>query len=190
MIERVLKHGSFLLYRGLAILLHSYFLFFLLTCVLFLGTSCSVLTTRPSQLMSDALSALRAAKEVQADTLSPELYRQANEWYLRGKQDYKFKNFYLAEKSLLKVKWFAEKAEYEALKNGGDRSIQMIVEDAPKAQASSYPYPAPESTPADVYDQRKAAEDLAATQSEKSGVTNTAPNPTPNISPSANSVIK
>src|SRR4051794_8128144 len=58
--------------------------------------ACSVLATRPTQEMSDAAAALRAAREVQADTLAPELYRQASEWFFKAKKEYKFKNFALA----------------------------------------------------------------------------------------------
>src|SRR5271170_5746966 len=84
--------------------------------------SCSVFATRPVQDMSDTEAALRAAKEVQADTLAPELYRQANEWFFKSKHEYKFKNFDLARTYSDKARLFAEDAEFEAIRNGGNRN--------------------------------------------------------------------
>jgi len=85
-------------------------------------------------MMSDALAALRAAKEVQADTLAPELYRQANEWYLQAQREYKFKNFYLAKIYIQKARGVAERAEIEALLNCGDRMTQAVANEFPQSQ--------------------------------------------------------
>src|SRR4051812_41542456 len=63
-----------------------------------LMAGCSIVATRPVQEMSDTQASLRAAREVQADTLSPELYRQATELYFKAKNEYKFKNFELARR--------------------------------------------------------------------------------------------
>src|SRR6185312_12007222 len=84
--------------------------------------ACALTATRPTQEMSDTGAALRAAKEVQADTLAPELYRQANEWWLKARREYKFKNFSFAKDYAAKARKFAEKAEFEAIKNGGNRT--------------------------------------------------------------------
>src|SRR5690348_3640000 len=75
---------------------------------------CSIIATRPVQEMSDATAAIRAAKEVQADTLAPEYYRQSNEWFFRAKHEYKFKNFKLAKEYADKARYLAEQAEFEA----------------------------------------------------------------------------
>src|SRR4051812_24234163 len=73
------------------------FLSSMVFCFLFqwANLGCSLLATRPLQEMSDTSAAIRAAKEVQADTLSPEFYRQSNEWFFKAKHEYKFKNFLL-----------------------------------------------------------------------------------------------
>src|SRR5690348_10262313 len=71
---------------------------------------CSIFARRPVQEMSETGAAIRAAKEVQADTLAPEFFRQANEWFFRAKHEYKFKNFHLAKEYADKARMFAEKA--------------------------------------------------------------------------------
>jgi len=71
--------------------------------------------------MSDTSSALKAAREVQADTLAPELFRQANEWFMRAKREYKLKNFQIADEYAHKARYFAEQAEFEAMRNGAKR---------------------------------------------------------------------
>jgi hypothetical protein len=134
--------------------------------------SCALTATRPTQEMSDTTAAIRAAKEVQADTLAPELYRQANEWFFRARNEYKFKNFSFADEYAKKAKKFAEQAEFEALRNGGNRTDVAPVDQSmtvnqppgsgqPPAAATPQPYayPTPEGTPADVYDERKKADD-------------------------------
>ena len=72
--------------------------------------------------MSDTVAALKAAKEVQADTLAPELYRQATEWFFRAKREYKFKNFREAFDYARKARLFAEEAEFFAIRGGGNRA--------------------------------------------------------------------
>jgi hypothetical protein len=124
------------------------------------------------QDMSDTEAALRAAKEVQADTLAPELYRQATEWWFNARKEYRFKNFALAQEDALKARRFAEQAEFEALRNGGNRTDVAPVDQAiqvPSSQPTGastpdptntpYAYPTPQGTPADVYEQRKAEDD-------------------------------
>jgi len=83
---------------------------------------CAVVSTRPTQEMADTQSAIRAAKEVQADSLAPDLYRQSNEWFFKAKREYKLKNFSFAEDYAEKAREFAEQAEFEAIKNGGNRT--------------------------------------------------------------------
>ena len=123
--------------------------------------SCSVLSTRPVQEMSDTAAAIRAAKEVQSDTLAPELYRQSNEWFFKAKREYKFKNFDLAKTYSSKARRFAEEAEFEAIRNGGNRSDAQISDPMapglsspptlplPTPSPSPYAYPTPTGVPAD-----------------------------------------
>ena len=122
--------------------------------------SCALTATRPVQEMSDTTAAIRAAKEVQADTLAPELYRQANEWFAKARKEYKFKNFSFAQEYVLRARRFAEQAEIEAIKNGGNRlDVSPADQAAPLPSASPYDYPMPEGTPADEYEKRKADDD-------------------------------
>jgi hypothetical protein len=145
-----------------------------LILLLFSG-SCSVFATRPVQDMSDTEAALRAAKEVQADTLAPELYRQANEWWFNARKEYRFKNFALAQEEAVKARRFAEQAEFEALRNGGNRTDVAPVDQAiqapstqsipsgggatPEPSSTPYAYPTPQGTPADQYEQRKTEDE-------------------------------
>jgi hypothetical protein len=84
---------------------------------------------RPIQLMSDTSAALRAAKEVSADTLAPELYRRATDAYFRATNEYRMKNFAIAEDFAKRAKRLAEEAEYEALKQGSNRTSLLPPEE-------------------------------------------------------------
>lgn len=79
--------------------------------------------------MSDTSAALRAAKEVQADVLAPELYRLSSEWFSKSKREYRFKNFHLAQQYANKARSFAEQAEFTAIRNGGNRSVEQAISD-------------------------------------------------------------
>lgn len=126
-----------------------FFCFILLTTQLSLNISCSsLLTTRPYFVISETEAAIRAAKEVQADILAPELFRQAQEWFFSAKRNYKFKYFKLAKAECLKAKVFAEKAEFEALKNGAERtSIEAPPDQYSQDSGPSEPTPFEEETP-------------------------------------------
>jgi hypothetical protein len=124
------------------------------------SAGCSIFYTRPVQDMSNAQAAMRAAKEVQADTLAPELYRQATEQWAKAKREYKLKNFSQARDLSEQARNYAEQAEFEAVRAGGVREEPPD----PMAERTSgkfppYAYPTPTGTPADVYEQRKQQED-------------------------------
>ena len=110
---------------------------------------CAIVATRPVQEMSDTASAIRAAREVQADTLAPELYRQAGEWFLKAKNDYRMKNFSLAHDEAGKARMFAEQAEYEAMRNGGNRAASegLVSDPLGEVLPGSPPPPPPEPAP-------------------------------------------
>ena len=95
--------------------------------------------------MSDTQAALKAAREVQSDTLAPELYRNANEWFFKARQEYKLKNFKLAQEYAEKARYFAEQAEFEAIRNGGNRTDQAPAD--PIMTAPSMEQPKPEEAP-------------------------------------------
>ena len=65
--------------------------------------------------------AIRAAKEVGADVLAPELYRNSLERGQQARKEYKFKNFMQAKTLADQARVFAEKAEFESIRNGGKR---------------------------------------------------------------------
>ena len=125
--------------------------------------------TRPVQDMSDTGAAIKAAREVQSDILAPELFRQASEWFFKAKREYKFKNFKLAKEFSDKARYYAEQAEFEAIRNGATRTDQPVAdsysdksqsapEGTPQEKSSKsttpYPYPTPAGIPAEEYEQR------------------------------------
>ncbi|MFZ9595420.1 MAG: DUF4398 domain-containing protein [Bdellovibrionia bacterium] len=146
---------------------------------LLLISGCSLIATRPVHEMSQTAASIRAAKEVGADVLAPDLYRQASEYFFKAKREYKFKNFAYAEIYAKKARRLAEDAEFEAIKNGGNRTNDSVPDPLantpvtpPKELQESesqtlpavpppqgYDYPKPEGTPIEVYEERKAAED-------------------------------
>ena len=82
-------------------------------------TSCSVVASRPLQEMTNADLAIKAAKEVNADTLSPNYYRKAVDLYAKAKHEYGLKNFYQAKKLANAARKFAEQSEFISYKAGG-----------------------------------------------------------------------
>lgn len=128
-------------------------------CSLLLLAGCSILSTRPTQEMSDTAAAIRAAKEVQADTLAPEPFREAQEWFFKARHEYKFKNFKWAREYASKARAYAEQAEYEAIRGGAARSdasaadpYSTLPPPPPPAEGAPafepYDYPDPTGTPA------------------------------------------
>lgn len=69
--------------------------------------------------MSNAEVALRAAKDLNADSLVPELYRSAVDSFFKAKRDYRLKNFDKARQYALRATRLAEQAEFEAYRMGG-----------------------------------------------------------------------
>lgn len=84
---------------------------------------CALLVTRPSQEMYNMGVAIRAAKEVGADTLAPELFRMASEKGLEARREFRVKNFKEAKELAEKSRIYAERAEFESIKNGGKREV-------------------------------------------------------------------
>jgi hypothetical protein len=117
------------IFRGTGLFQACSFYFLGLSTVVTAASGCSLIATRPVQEMSDTSAALRAAREVQADSLAPELYRMSTEWFFRAKKEYKFKNFYLAKNFADKARRYAEQAEFEAVRNGGTRVTEQNIPD-------------------------------------------------------------
>lgn len=134
----------------------SFFLYGLIFFILqMLG--CSLAATRPNQEMSDAAAAIRAAREVQSETLAPEIFRHSNELFLRAKNEYKIKNFEQAKILSEKSRKLAEQAELEAIKLGAARTEDTIPDPLgregltppapPQEKSAPYEYPTPQPTP-------------------------------------------
>ena len=104
----------------------------------FLLASCSVTAVRPAQEMSNMEVSIKAAKEVNADVLAPELYRSAIETGIQARREYRFKNFLSARKLSDAARTFAERAEFEAIQNGAKR--EALPQD-PLADPSYAPVP-------------------------------------------------
>ncbi|MBC7693613.1 MAG: DUF4398 domain-containing protein [Methylotenera sp.] len=110
--------------------------------------SCSLAVVRPQQDMSDTSAAIKAAREVNAETLSPDLYRQANEAFFRARNEYRLKNFDLAKSYAAKARGFAERAEFESMQSGAQRMSTATPDAPPPPPPEPYAYPAPVGTPA------------------------------------------
>lgn len=88
--------------------------------------------------MSNLEVSLKAAKEVNADVLAPELYRMATETSIRAHREYRFKNFEKAKRLAQEARGYAEKAEFESLRNGAKREALPVD---PLAEPSYAPEP-------------------------------------------------
>ncbi len=78
--------------------------------------------------MSDTAAALRAAREVSADSLAPEKYRRATEAFFKAQNEYRMKNFQIAEDFAAKAKRLAEESEFDALRQGSSRTSLLPPE--------------------------------------------------------------
>lgn len=98
----------------------------LLLCSLFCFLSaCGLATTRPKLEMSMAAAAFMAAKEAKAETLAPNIFRKAEEYYLKAKSSYRRKYFNKAKQYATLSQKFSEQAEFSAVKkNDPDKSAQ------------------------------------------------------------------
>jgi hypothetical protein len=78
--------------------------------------SCGLTTTRPKIEMSLAQAAFMAAKESGAEIHASNLFRQAEDYYLKAKSSYRRKYFNKAKEYALLSKKFSEEAEYTAIR--------------------------------------------------------------------------
>ena len=113
-----------------------------------LCNACSVVATRPRQEMANTAAAIRAAREVSADSVAPEFFREAEEWYFKARQEYRLKNFARSRDAADRARVAAEKAEFQAILGGSKRvSINSTSEAAPEPVAPEATSPAPEAAP-------------------------------------------
>jgi|SRR5665647_1853441 len=78
--------------------------------------SCGLATTRPKVEMSLAQAAFMAAKEAGADVHASNLFRKAEDYYLKAKSAYRRKYFNKAQEYALLSKKYSEQAEYSAVR--------------------------------------------------------------------------
>ena len=76
----------------------------------------------PKEEMMMAETALKGAKEAQADTLAPTYFQQANETFRLAQRAFQEREYDLAQRLALKAKRLAEQAENKAVlkKEGGE----------------------------------------------------------------------
>lgn len=79
-------------------------------------TGCGLVATRPKAEMAMAQAAFLAAKQVEADSKAPNLYRKAEIYYLKAKSSYRRKYFNKAKQYAELSKKFSEEAEYKAVR--------------------------------------------------------------------------
>jgi len=113
--------------------------------------------------MSDTSAALRAAKEVSADSLAPEKYRKATEAYFKAQNEYRMKNFRIAEDYALRAKILAEESEYDALKQGSSRT-SLLPPEMPEPPPPPSTYSPPEGELASEVMKRQATGGSSAPQ--------------------------
>lgn len=85
---------------------------FLLVTALFLLDACH---PRPIEELALADLAVKAAQKVKADSLAPDQFRKAENFYLRAKKDYAEGYFESSKKFAEQARVMAEQAEYQAL---------------------------------------------------------------------------
>lgn len=148
-LNQILKNGK----KGAGLRSGSLFVFSMFLTFGLLS-ACSLTVTRPVQEMADTSAALKAAKEVGADTTTPELFRRANEAYFRARNEYRMKNFKLAKEYALRAKKLAEEAEFESLRLGATRNSMTPSEDLSAPPPPAYDYPTPTGTPAFILEEK------------------------------------
>ena len=116
--------------------------------------------------MTNADIAIRAAKDLNADSLAPDLYRKAVDAYFQAKRFYRLKDFKKAKSQAVVAMKIAERAEFIAYQKGGEASTLYPPEGASGD---------PDSEFKDWVDGPTAAQPPATKESTESGATPTTP---------------
>ena len=103
-----------------------------------LVTACA---SKPVEYLAFADVAVKAAQKAKAESLSGDLYRQAENYLLRAKKDYAEGYYESCRKNADQARRLAEQAEYQAL---GKQNRVAPVTEAPLEAA---PPPPPEGVP-------------------------------------------
>jgi len=107
--------------------------------------------------MANTAAAIRAAREVSADSVAPEFFREAEEWYFKARQEYRLKNFARSRDAADRARVAAEKAEFQAILGGSKRvsitstsepaATEPVAPEATSPAPEAAPVPAPSSEP-------------------------------------------
>ena len=88
--------------------------------------------------MSDAAAAVKAAREVHADSNATDYFRLAEETYFKARQEYRLKNFARARKYADQARELAEKAEFVSIRGGAARSsLNAPADEVPSGPGGS-----------------------------------------------------
>jgi len=93
---------------------------------------------RPVEDLAIADVALKAAQKVKADSLAPDFYRKAENFYLRAKKDFTEGYYDSCKKFANQARLMAEKAEYRALQR--QSNARPRVGDTDSSQTSVDPF--------------------------------------------------
>jgi hypothetical protein len=100
---------------------------------------CALATTRPKLEMSMAAAAILAAKEVNANIVAPNLYRNAEVNYFKAKSSYRRKYFNKAKEYAEISKKFSEQAEYLAIQKNALEGTTAPPSETPAAPPAAPP---------------------------------------------------
>ena len=103
-----------------------------------LGSACH---PRPVEDLALADVAIRAAQKVKADSLAPDTFRKAENYYLRAKRDFGDGYFDSAKKFATDARKLAEQAEYRALAKQSQLKNRPEEEGQPPPPAGAEPPP-------------------------------------------------
>ncbi len=88
---------------------------------------CGLTAKRPTLELALAAAAFTAAQEAQANVKAPNIFRKAEIYFLKAKSSYRRKYFNKAKQYALLSKKYAERAEYESVKQTVLNSNQGIA---------------------------------------------------------------
>jgi hypothetical protein len=105
---------------------------------------------RPTEDLVLADVALRAAQKVKADALAPDLYRKAENFFLRAKKDYGEGYYDSCRKFSNQARMLAEQAEFSALKKQSQLKDKAVDDEGSGAATTTLPPPPSPDNPSDA----------------------------------------
>ena len=85
---------------------------------------------RPVEDLAIADVAIKAAQKVKADSLAPDFFRKAENFYLRAKKDFAEGYYESSQKFAQQARMMAEKAEYRALQRQSQSKTKVMDEES------------------------------------------------------------